>query len=160
MSEEQRSRQPLFRVADMTLDNWRVVVEMWVEAWAKTMPHIDFEARRNWLISQRAAYARDGTRVRVALDRVSESVKGAITLRPRDGYIDQLVVASQSWGSGVGRALVADAMRLSPRMLYLHVNQANVRAVAFYEKLGFQRVAEGFNADSGLATWRYEWSGA
>lgn len=157
MSGVQTKPQPDLRVADMTLDNWRVVVDLWVEAWAKTMPHIDFEARRAWLISQRAAYARDGTRVRVALDRLSASVKGAITLRPRDGYIDQLVVASQSWGSGVGQALIADAKRLSPRLLYLYVNQANPRAVAFYEKVGFRRVAESVNADSGLPTWRYEW---
>jgi putative acetyltransferase len=148
------------RVADMTLDNWRIVVDLWVEAWAKTMPHIDFEARRDWLISQKSAYARDGTRVRVALDRMSESVRGAITLRSRDGYIDQLVVNSQDWGSGVGRALIADAKRLSPRMLYLFVNQANERAVAFYEKVGFRRVSESVNADSGLPIWRYEWVGA
>jgi putative acetyltransferase len=160
MSDLPASPQPALRVADMTLDNWRVVVDLWVEAWAKTMPHIDFEARRDWLISQRAAYSRDGTRVRVALDRMRESVKGAITLRPRDGYIDQLVVGSQNWGQGVGQALIADAKRLSPRLLYLFVNQANVRAVAFYEKVGFRRVSESINAESGLPTWRYEWAGA
>lgn len=151
---------PALRVTDMTLDNWRSVVDLWVEAWAKTMPQIDFEARRDWLISQRSAYARDGTRVRVALDRMSEGVQGAITLRPRDGYIDQLVVASQNWGGGVAQALIGDAMRLSPRMLYLFVNQANARAVAFYEKVGFQRMTESVNADSGLPTWRYQWAPA
>lgn len=160
MSDAQAHPQPALRVADMTLDNWRVVVDLWVEAWARTMPDIDFEARRDWLISQRVAYARDGTRVRVALDRLSENVRGAITLRPRDGYIDQLVVASQSWGKGVGQTLIMDAKRLSPRMLYLFVNQANQRAVAFYEKVGFRRVAESVNADSGLPTWRYEWAAA
>lgn len=154
------SHPPTLRVADMTVDNWRSVVDMWVEAWSKTTPQIDFEARRTWMVSQRAAYARDGTRVRVALDRISESVRGAITLRTRDGYIDQLVVSSHDWGSGVAQALVADAMRLSPRMLYLFVNQANPRAVAFYQKVGFRRVAESVNADSGLPTWRFEWSAA
>ncbi|MGL4438957.1 MAG: GNAT family N-acetyltransferase [Bosea sp. (in: a-proteobacteria)] len=159
MREAEDGPQPALRVADMTLDNWRVVVDLWVEAWAKTMPHIDFEARRKWLISQRATYSRDGTRVRVALDRISGNVKGAITLRPRDGYIDQLVVGSGDWGQGIGQALVSDAKRLSPRMLYLFVNQANERAVTFYEKIGFRRMAESVNADSGLPTWRYEWAG-
>jgi putative acetyltransferase len=159
MSAVTDDQPPALRIADMTLDNWRVVVDLWVEAWAKTMPQIDFEDRRDWLISQRAAYARDGTRVRVALDRISDTVRGAISLRPRDGYIDQLVVGSESWGRGVGQALIADAKRLSPRMLYLHVNQANMRAVSFYEKVGFRRISESVNADSKLPTWRYEWAG-
>jgi putative acetyltransferase len=158
MSKAEATPEPALRVADMTLDNWRVVVDLWVEAWAKTMPQIDFEARRGWLINQRATYARDGTRVRVALDRRSGAVKGAITLRPRDGYIDQLVVASQCWGKGVGQALIADAKRLSPHTLHLFVNQANERALAFYEKVGFARVSENVNLDSGLPTWRYEWA--
>ncbi len=148
------------RVTDMTLDTWRAVVDLWVEAWSQTMPEIDFEARRDWLIGQRAAYSRDGTRVRVALDRLADTVLGVITLRPRDGYIDQLAVAHQSWGSGVAQALVADARKLSPRMLYLFVNQANARAVAFYEKMGFRRMGEEVNPTSGLPTYRYQWSGA
>ena len=121
------------------------------------MPGIDFEARRAWLISQRATYARDGTRVRVALDRMADTVKGVITLRPNDGYIDQLAVASEHWGSGVAQAMIEDAKRLSPRALYLFVNQANLRAVAFYEKAGFRRQEASVNPDSGLATWRYQW---
>jgi putative acetyltransferase len=148
------------RIADMTLDNWRAVIDLWVQAWSQTMPDIDFEARRDWLIGQRAIYARDGTRVRVALDRLADTVLGVITLRPRDGYIDQLAVAHERWGGGVAMALIADAQRLSPRQLFLFVNQANGRAIAFYEKAGFRRTAAEVNAQSGLPTWRYEWAPA
>ncbi len=159
MTETGTMAQPP-RIADMTLDNWRAVIDLWVDAWTKAMPQIDFEAQRNWLIGQRAAYSRDGTRVRVALDRMSEIVQGVITLRPRDGYIDQLAVAHQNWGGGVAQALIADARRLSPKQLYLFVNQANERAVAFYEKAGFTRSGDAVNPESGLATWRYQWSPA
>ncbi len=150
---------PPVRIADMTLDNWREVIDLWVAAWSRTMPDIDFEARRDWLIGQRAAYARDGTRVRVALDPLSGVARGVITVRARDGYIDQLAVAHQDWGSGVAQALIADAMRLSPKRLYLLVNQANPRAVAFYEKMGFAKAGAGINETSGLPTWRFDWSG-
>ncbi len=149
---------PQLRITDMTLDNWREVIDLWVDAWTTAMPGIDFDARRDWLISQRASYARDGTRVRVAIDRMAERVLGVITLRSRDGYIDQLAVAHLNWGGGVAQALLADAMRLSPKLLYLFVNQDNARAVAFYEKAGFTRTDAGSNAQSGLPVWRYDWS--
>lgn len=151
------SADAVVRIADLTLDNWRSVVDLWVEAWSRTAPEIDFEARRDWLIGQRAAYSRDGTRVRVALDLRTESARGVITVRSRDGYIDQLAVAHRDWGAGVAQALIADAKRLSPKGLYLLVNQANPRAIAFYEKVGFAKSGAGINEASGLPTWRFDW---
>lgn len=145
------------RIADMTLDSWRAVVDLWVEAWSETMPDIDFEARRDWLIGRRAIYSRDGTRVRVASATLSGDVRGVITVRPRDGYVDQLAVAVKWWGSDVAAALIADARRLSPRGLWLNVNQANERAIAFYEKSGFVRGDAAHNPDSGLPVWSYRW---
>ena len=39
----------------------------------------------------------------------------------------------------------------------LDVNQANARAVRFYEREGFRKVGEGVNPVSGLETLAMEW---
>lgn len=155
------------RIGDMTRDNRGAVVDLWVEAWTRAMPGIDFEARRDWFASRLADFARDGTRVRVVAGPLAgqgartlraRTPRGMITVRPRDGYIDQLAVAVAWWGSGTATALIEDARQLSPNGLWLLVNQANHRAVAFYEKAGFRRGEATSNPDSGLPVWRYGWT--
>lgn len=82
---------------------------------------------------------------------------GFATVRPSDGYLDQIAVDPRFWGQGVAEALVADARMIAPGGLHLLVNAMNARAMGFYEKMGFSRCEAGMNALSGLPTWRYEW---
>lgn len=55
------------------------------------------------------------------------------------GHMEALFVDPGHHGQGIGRALVGLAMERHPR-LTTDVNEQNVRAVKFYERLGFQRV--------------------
>ncbi|MBS7540199.1 GNAT family N-acetyltransferase [Ancylobacter lacus] len=87
------------------------------------------------------------------------SLAGFVVVSPATGYLDQLVVGPRWFGAGVAAALLAEARRLSPHRLELHVNQDNPRAVRFYEREGFVRTGEGTNPRSGLPIWRYEWQG-
>jgi putative acetyltransferase len=43
----------------------------------------------------------------------------------RAGYLDQLVVAPEAWGSELARALVDAAKQIASACLDLHVNQDN-----------------------------------
>ena len=58
---------------------------------------------------------------------------GFVTVDPRTLYLDQIVVAPESWSSGVGAALIAKAKQISPAGLDLDVNTDNDRAIRFYE---------------------------
>lgn len=51
--------------------------------------------------------------------------------------IDSLFVDADVRGSGIGRRLVEYARRLHPEGLTVDVNEQNVQAVGFYERLGF-----------------------
>ena len=53
--------------------------------------------------------------------------------------------------------LLAEARRLSPQNLDLHVNQDNERALRFYQKHGFVTVAEDVNPRSGAPIYRMRW---
>jgi putative acetyltransferase len=82
---------------------------------------------------------------------------GFLTLDPASGEIDQLAVAPAHWGSGVADALLAQARALSPQGLSLTVNEANPRAIRFYERQGFCRTGTGVNPASGLPVIRMRW---
>ena len=51
--------------------------------------------------------------------------------------IDHLYVGPDSWGQGIGRALLSHARNLSPEHLWLFTLQINLNARAFYQKNDF-----------------------
>ena len=58
-------------------------------------------------------------------------------------WLEQLYVAPEAQGSGVGRALLYAAKEASPGGLLLHVFTRNVRARRFYEAAGFVLTEQG-----------------
>jgi putative acetyltransferase len=82
---------------------------------------------------------------------------GFVTVDPRTFYLDQIVVAPEHWGTGVGPALIAEAKRISPEGLDLDVNSDNTRARAFYARQGFIVTGTGKNPISGKPVCRLSW---
>src|SRR5215475_12006246 len=108
------------------------MIDMWVATWQVAYPRINFEARRGWAIDHITDLERTGSRSVVVL--TGGRIVGALVVNPDTGYLDQIVVATDSQGRGIADALLAEARRLSPARLDLHVNQDNARAIGFYEK--------------------------
>lgn len=137
------------------------LVDLWISAWSKTMPEIDFEGRRVWFCDHFSALRDEGALVWCTFDTRNGTMAGFITLSPENGFIDQLAVAPLYWGTGAARVLLEMAKRHVGSQgllrLTLEVNQSNARAIGFYEREGFQRVGAGVNSNSGRATWRCEW---
>ena len=94
-------------------------------------------------------------RIRVAED--NGRIAGFVVIDPGSGYLDQIAVAPDLWGTGVAKRLLDEAKRISPAHVALEVNQENARAIRFYERAGFVRAGEGVNPLSGRPTWRYSW---
>jgi GNAT superfamily N-acetyltransferase len=68
----------------------------------------------------------------------ASTVVGVLALT--DGWIDQLYLDPLVWRRGIGRRLVDIASQRQPNGLQLWTFQANTRARAFYEALGFTGV--------------------
>jgi len=129
----------------------------WVESWVRTMPAIDFAARRDWLGDHLTALAARGVAIRVAVAD-DGTLAGFVTVDPSDGHLDQICVAPTWWGGGVAEALLEDARGLSPDRLVLDVNADNPRAIAFYVRSGFVETARAVNPRSGLPIVRMQWT--
>ncbi len=132
------------------------LVDLWVAAWRETGFAIDFDARRTWLDGHLRALFAGGVAIVVGLDAGTRAA-GFVTVDPKTGYLDQLCVAPAERGSGLARALLDEAKRRAPGFVELDANEANARALRFYRREGFETVAHGSSALSGLPTIRLRW---
>ena len=130
-------------------------IELWRRTWQHSYPQIDFAARVDWWRQR----WRDEL-VPTAAITVAESTAtmvGFVTVDRSNGYLDQIVVAPEAWGSGVAEALIAEARRLSPTGLDLLVNTDNARAIRFYDKQGFVNAGTDTNPTSGRLVFKMSW---
>jgi putative acetyltransferase len=130
-------------------------IELWRRTWARHFPQIDFNARVAWW---RERWRQELVPVaRIVVAEVDGAPIGFVTVDPRTGYLDQIVVAPEHWGSGAALALLDEAKRISPAGLDLLVNTDNARAIRFYEKHGFIYAGEDKNPVSGKPVNRMRW---
>ena len=129
------------------------LAELWVASWQEAMPAIDFLARKPWFLDRLRTLEAAGAVTICAFDR-SGRLLGFVSFDPAAAYLDQLAVAPEAKGSGTASLLLNEARRLAPGGLTLDVNQDNARALRFYEREGFEKIAAGTNPLSGLKTWR------
>jgi putative acetyltransferase len=134
-------------------------VALWLRTWQAAYPQLDFAARLDWWRTRWKTELVPSATIVVAEaagDMVGE-IAGFVTVDPATLYLDQIVVAPERWGSGVGIALMAEAKRLSPAGLDLDVNTDNFRAIRFYERQGFSISGAGVNPISGKPVHRMRW---
>jgi putative acetyltransferase len=134
------------------------LLDLWVSAWTRAMPEINFVARREWLREWQESLVAEGAVIAIA--QQAGTVVGYVIVNPDTAYLDQLAVDPGHWGQGIADLLLDEARRISPARLSLHVNQSNGRAISFYERTGFRRMGEGINPRSGLPIFSYEWTPA
>ncbi|MBI4273325.1 MAG: GNAT family N-acetyltransferase [Rhizobiales bacterium] len=134
------------------------VIELWRQTWQSAYPTLDFKSRLTWW---RERWEQEIVpHATIIIADFEGQVIGFVTIDQRKGYLDQIVVMPKAWGSQLGAALMAEAKRLSPQAIYLHVNQDNKRAIRFYQKHGFVIMSEDVNRRSGLPVYSMLWKGA
>jgi putative acetyltransferase len=129
-------------------------IALWQRTWQLAYPSIDFAARVAWWRERWRNELIPAAQVIVA--EQAGAMLGFVTIDAK-GYLDQLVVAPEQWGSLLATALVNEAKRLSPDGVTLLVNKDNARAIRFYARNGFAHAGEDVNPTSGRAVLRMEW---
>ena len=133
-------------------------IALWLKTWQATYPQFDFAARLDWWRARWRSEIMAAAKIMIAeTGNDAAAMIGFVTVDPVSHYLDQLVVAPEFWGSGIGTALVAEAKRISPAGLELDVNTDNARALGFYGKSGFVITGGGVNAFSGRPVHRMSW---
>ncbi len=130
-------------------------IALWLRTWQAAYPQIDFAARLDWWRKRWREELVPSAEIVVA--ETADAMIGFVTVDPRTGYLDQIVVAPAQWGSGLAGALIDAAKAISPSGLTLDVNTDNARAFRFYEKQGFVISGAGTNPLSGKPVHRMRW---
>jgi putative acetyltransferase len=129
-------------------------IALWQRTWQLAYPHLDFAARVDWWRERWRNELVPSATIMIA--EQNGAIAGFVTVDAA-GYLDQIVVAPEAWGSPVGTALLDAAKRISPTGLDLLVNQDNARAIRFYQKHGFTITRADTNPRSGAPLHRMSW---
>ena len=131
-------------------------IALWLETWRQAYPAIDFAARVPWWRERWRNELVPNAAVIIA--EAAEELIGFVTI-DLTGYLDQLVVAPDRWGSELAARLVDEAKRRSPAGITLLVNKDNARAIRFYRRNGFVHAGEDVNPNSKRLILKMEWRG-
>jgi putative acetyltransferase len=135
-------------------DDEDAAIALWQHTWQQAYPSIDFAARVAWWRERwRNELVPDAT---IMVAEHSGELVGFVTI-DASGYLDQLVVTPDHWGTELAHALVNEAKRLSAGGITLLVNTDNARAIRFYERNGFVRAGEDVNPTSGRPVLKMAW---
>ncbi len=129
-------------------------IALWQRSWQHAYPQLDFAARVSWWRTRWHDELVPAARIMVA--EQNGAMTGFVTVDAA-GYLDQIVVAPEAWGTPVARALLDEAKHISPTGLELLVTQDNERAIRFYKKNGFAVSGIDMNPRSGAPLYRMRW---
>ncbi|MDC7788053.1 GNAT family N-acetyltransferase [Rhodoplanes sp. TEM] len=137
------------RIRAYERDDEEAVIALWQRTWQTAYPRHDFAARVAWWRERWRTELVPMASVVVAEARgpAGPEILGFVTI-DESGYLDQIVVAPEAWGTPVATALLDEAKRVAPTGIALHVNKDNHRAIRFYEKQGFSIGGEDVNPRS------------
>jgi putative acetyltransferase len=145
---------PTFTLRPYRPDDEDALIALWLTTWQQAYPSIDFAARVPWWRERWRNELVPNAQVIVA--ELAGSPVGFVTIDGH-GYLDQLVVAPDRWGSKLGDMLVNEAKRRSPDSITLLVNDDNARAIRFYERNGFAHAGPDVNPTSGRPVLKMIW---
>jgi putative acetyltransferase len=145
-----------FSLRPYRVEDEDAAIALWRQTWQQAYPSIDFSARAAWWRERWRNELVPNANIIVA--EQANALIGFVTI-DRSGYLDQLVVSPDHWGSKLANALVDEAKRLSPAGVTLLVNKDNSRAIRFYERNGFVHAGEDVNPTSGRPVLKMAWKG-
>ena len=143
-----------FTLRPYRAEDEEAAISLWHKTWQQAYPSINFAARLAWWRERwRKELVPDAA---IIVAELNARLAGFVTI-DGTGYLDQLVVAPEHWGSELGTMLLDEAKRRSPAGIRLLVNTDNARAIRFYERNGFVHAGEDVNPPSGRPVLRMEW---
>jgi putative acetyltransferase len=145
-----------FRLRPYRSEDEDAAIALWLATWQQAYPAIDFAARVPWWRNRWRSELVPNAAIIVA--EHANALAGFVTIDAK-GYLDQLVVSPDHWGSALANSLVDEAKRLSPGGVTLLVNLDNARAIRFYQRNGFVRAGEDSNPTSGRPVMKMAWKG-
>jgi GNAT superfamily N-acetyltransferase len=131
------------------------LARLWLDSWRSTGTASDEDVRTEDLADRIREEVQGQWDLTLAFS--DDVLSGFMALRPHDSCLDQLFMAPDAKGRGLGGALIDLAKQRLPGGMWLRTAEANHPARAFYEKRGFRHTESGVHERLGYATVIYRW---
>ena len=145
--------QPVIRPARP--DELEQITRVWMNSWASTGLEDASETLLARLRDRVMTEAAKGWNLYVADD--SGKLAAMLALHLPDNYLDQLFVAPEYQGSGLGRRLLAFTRQQMPDEIWLRCVRENDKAWRWYEREGFVFEKEELEPKIGFMMKYYRW---
>jgi len=145
--------QPIIRPARP--DEYDEVARVWMNSWVSTGLEDASDAVLARLRARIAMGAEKGSSFYVADD--NGKLAAMLTLHLPDRYLDQLFVAPEYQGDGLGRQLLAFTRQQMPDEIWLRCVRENEKAWRWYEREGFVFEKEEVEPAIGRVMKYYRW---
>ena len=136
-------------------DEYDEVARVWMESWAS----VGLEDASDFLLAELRARVpmeiEKGWSLYVADD--NQGLAAMLAMHLPDCYLDQLFVAPEYQGSGLGRELLAFTRLQLPDEIWLRCVRENEKAWHWYEREGFLFEKEQIDTTTGRAMKYYRW---
>jgi ribosomal protein S18 acetylase RimI-like enzyme len=136
-------------------NDYDVLANIWLESWYSTGLKSVFDPGLDMLRKRIPEEVAKGWNLYAAEEE--DEILGMLALHPDDFYLDQLWVAPDHQGRGVGRALLAFTREQFPHEIWLRCVVENATAWRWYEREGFQFEGEEIVPPSNMRMKRYRW---
>jgi ribosomal protein S18 acetylase RimI-like enzyme len=133
----------------------QATARLWLAGWRSTGLAVARPATESALLERIARELAAGWDAHLAWD--DGELVGFLALKPASSCLDQLFVAPDAQGRGIGRALLDFAKDRLPNGLWLRTASDNIRACRFYERNGLRRGETGTHPTLGHQTVVYRW---
>jgi GNAT superfamily N-acetyltransferase len=145
--------QPVIRPAHS--DEYEQITRVWMDSWVSTGLEDASETLLARLRERVTTEAATGWDLYVADD--NGKLAAMLAIHPPDNYLDQLFVAPEYQGSGLGRRLLAFTRRQMPDEIWLRCVRENEKAWRWYEREGLVFEKEELEPKNGFTMKYYRW---
>jgi len=146
-----------FEIAEYQSEDFEAIAELFRDVYAKTYAQFDakfLESERFRTILRE--YTLPDSQVWTAKNNAE--IIGFVALQ--QNFIDQLYIHENFQSKGLGGFWVEQAKTIYPEFLELYTFAANVKAIAFYEKHGFEIIERGIAPDEKMPDVKMRWEAA
>ena len=137
-------------------DEYDAVARVWMDSHVSTGLATGSDATLADLRARIPVEMEKGWQLYVA--ELDDEIAAMLAFRIIDNYLDQLFVAPQHQGKGIGKALLAVTRQHLPNEILLRTAVANAKAIAWYEREGFVRenevLQDGWSGPRVYYRWR------
>jgi ribosomal protein S18 acetylase RimI-like enzyme len=137
--------------------DYAALAHLWFDSWQSIGISNDTDLTRDELV---ARFYSELSRWCLFAASVGDRPVGLLAIVPEESWLDQLFVAPEAQGGGVGRALLQQARSEMPDGFWLWSAVDNQRACRWYEREGFTETEREFNVKHRRERVRYTWEPA